>query len=226
MSNHDTNDRKSGSGVLPEGTQRRLKKLQKYVTFLVDLTGPLQTSEGSADVHPAELKLCLDELVQRVAPVIAALSEGVERQKATTANSADAATEAPAGEDGDAPDTDAEATSIPKSPSGRRYLSGITLDQVDEINLLLESLRALGNVVCCADHAEYSKATLAIMGDAIYRDVDKIHDILNEIYDSQRFESPDTLNSVREAPASYVVQPACAPTRSASLRAGEAPVYH
>jgi hypothetical protein len=30
---------------------------------------------------------------------------------------------------------------------------GVTLDQIDEINLLLSSLRALGNVVTC-DHAE------------------------------------------------------------------------
>lgn len=226
MSKHDTNDRKSGGGVLPEGTQRRLKKLQEYVTFLVHLTGPLQTNEGSADVHPAELKLCLDQLVQRVAPVIDALSEGVARQKAAATAAADAANEAHAGKDGDAPDTDAEATSAPKSRSGERYTAGITLDQVDEINLLLESLRALGNVVYCADHAEYSKATLAIMGDAIYRDVDKLHDILNEIYDSQRFESTDTLNSVREAPASYIALPDHSPARSASLQAGEAPVYH
>jgi len=34
--------------------------------------------------------------------------------------------------------------------TGKRYLSGITLDQIDEINLLLSNLHAVGNVVCCA----------------------------------------------------------------------------
>jgi hypothetical protein len=223
MSNTSKATEANGYG-LPEGTQRRLKKLQEYVAFLVQLTGPLQASEGPAYVHPAELRLCLDQLVKRVAPVIDALSQGVDRERDRAAAAPDAATEAHAGEG--ASESDAEATRIPTSPSGKRYMSGITLDQVDEINLLLESLRALGNVVYCADHAEYSKATLAIMGDAIYRDVDKLLDILNEIYDSQQLEPNDTRNSVREAPASYVVQPARSYTRSPSLHACEANVYH
>lgn len=110
--------------------------------------------------------------------------------------------------------------------SGKQYLSGITLEQVDQINLLLESLRALGNVVCCADHAEYSVATLAVMGGAIYRDVDQIHDILDTIYESQRFVPMYELNSVREAPASYLALPATAPSADASYIARPQPAYH
>lgn len=226
MSTYESNDAEANGYGLPENTQRRLKKLQEYVTFLVHLTGPRQANEEPAEIHPAELALCLDQLEQRVAPVMEALSQSFARGKGASAAAPDAETESHEGGDDAKLDTEAEAASALKSPSGERYLSGITLDQVDEINLLLGSLRAIGNVVCCADHAEYSKATLSVMGDAIYRDVDKIHDIVDDIYESQRFRPKYKLNSVREAPASYLALPEHSRTRSASLQVCELPIYH
>jgi hypothetical protein len=226
MSTIEPNDAQANGYGLPEGTQRQLKKLHEYVTFLVRLTQPRQANEAPAAIHPDEWALCLDQLEQRVAPVMEALSRGGEREKEMAASAPDAETEAHEGEDADAQGTDAEAASSPTSQSGKRYLSGITLDQIDEINLLLSNLHAVGNVVCCADHAEYSVATLAVMGDAIYRDVDKIHDIVDTIYESQRLGPKHTLNSVREVPASYLALPGRSPTGSALPQACKLPVYH
>ena len=226
MSTNEPKDAEANGLGLPDNTQRRLKKLQEYVTFLVHLTRPRQANEEPAEVHPGELALCLDQLEQRVAPVMEALSKSFARGKDAAAAAPDAETEAHEGEDDAQLDSDADATGALKSSSSERYLSGITLDQVDEINLLLGSLRAIGNVVCCADHAEYSKATLSVMGDAIYRDVDKIHDIVEEIYESQRFSPKHVLNSVREAQASYLALPERSPTRGASSQAWELPIYH
>jgi hypothetical protein len=220
MSKFDADDLETTGYFLPECTQRRLKKLQEYVTFLAHLTRPRLANEESAEIQPSELALCLDQLEKRVAPVMEALSQPFARGKDAAASAPDVETEAHEGEDDAQLDTDADATGAFKSRSGERYLSGITLDQVDEINLLLGSLRAIGNVVCCADHAEYSKATLSVMGDAIYRDVDKIHDIVEEIYESQRFRPKHVLNSVREALASYLALPEHSPTRGALPKQG------
>jgi hypothetical protein len=225
MSTIESKDVEANGYGLPEGTQRRLKKLQEYVTFLVHLTGPRQANEEPAKIHSAELALCLDRLEQRVAPVMEALSQPFARGKGASAAAPGAETEAYAGGDDAELATEAEAASALKSPSGERYLSGMTLDQVDEINLLLGSLHAIGNVVCCADHAEYSKATLSVMGDAIYRDVDKIHDIVNDIYESQRLGPKRQLNRVREAPASYLALPARAPAGSPSYLSQPHPTY-
>jgi hypothetical protein len=56
--------------------------------------------------------------------------------------------------------------------------------------------------------------------------VDKIHDIVDTIYELQRFGPKCTLNSVREAPANYLALHERSPTGSASPQACELPVYH
>lgn len=229
MSMIEPKDAEANGYVLPEDTRLRLKKLLEYVGFLANLARPRQPDEGkgwTADSRPGELAICLEQLERQIAQVMEGLSWSDERRTKTTASETDAEAEAPGAEGDSAPDTDAEAAEIIDPATGKRYLSGITLDQIDEINLLLSNLHAVGNVVCCADHAEYSVATLAVMGDAIYRDVDKIHDIVDTIYESQRFGPKHTLNSVREAPASYLALPGRSPTGSASPQACELPVYH
>jgi len=69
-------------------------------------------------------------------------------------------------------------------------------------------------------------ATLAVMGDAIYRDVDKIHDIVDTIYGSQSLVTRYQINTVREAPTRYLALPERLPSGSALPQACELPVYH
>jgi hypothetical protein len=229
MSTTEPKDAEANGYVLPEDTRLRLKKMHEYVTFLANLARLRQSGEGKgwmADSRPGELAICLEQLEQQMAQVMEGFSWPAERRTKTAASEANAEAKVRAAEDDVAPDTDAEAAEIIDPATGKRYLSGITLNQIDEINLLLSNLHAVGNVVCCADHAEYSVATLAVMGDAIYRDVDKIHDIVDTIYESQRFGPKYTLNSVREAPASYLALPGRSPTGSALPQACKLPVYH
>ena len=225
MSTNTSNDTQANGHGLPESTERRLRKLQEYVTFLTHVVRPGRTDGETAEIGADEWATCLKQLEQRVAPVMEALSQAVERGEDTVTSAPDAALKARETEHREATGMDAEAASIPMSPSGERYTSGITLEQIDQINLLLESLRALGNVVYCADHAEYSKATLTIMGDAIYRDVDKMHDIVDAIYESQRFGPKYELNSVREASASYLALPAHSPRGGSSYLSQPHPTY-
>jgi hypothetical protein len=231
MSTNESKDTEANGHVAPEDARLRLKKLHEYVTFLANLARLRQSNEGkewTADIRPRELAICLEQLEQQIAQVMEGLSWPDERRTKATASEANANANAEAckAEDGGVPDTDAEAAEIIDRATGKRYLSGITLEQIDEINLLLSNLHAVGNVVCCADHAEYSVATLAVMGDAIYRDVDKIHDIVDTIYESQRFFGPKyTLNSVREAQASYLALQASLPMSGAGSLAYPAPTY-
>ena len=110
--------------------------------------------------------------------------------------------------------------------AGNRHLFSVTLNQIDEINLLLDSLRALGNVVTCSDHAELSDATLSIMGDAITRDTQKLRGIIGDIYDEQRLEPlhrPQT--RVREEGATYLALPTRLPSGGALHVVRQHPTY-
>ena len=81
-----------------------------------------------------------------------------------------------------APVTDAPAGGAPPKP----YVAGITLDQIDELVLLLDSAKAYGDVVTAADHAEYAAPALSIIGYALYKEISEIRDI---IYFNQNLKS-------------------------------------
>jgi len=113
-----------------------------------------------------------------------------------------------------------------RDEADNRFLFGVTLDQFDEIGRLLDSLRALGNVVTCSDHAELSDVTLSIMGDAIVRDVMKLRDIISDV-NAQDLEPPHgTKPGVREEQASYLALPMRVPMSNALPIVRQLPAYH
>ena len=229
MSNHDTNDRKPGGGVLPEGTQLRLEKLHAYVASLVKLLQPGQADESADEgvpMPPAAMAICLEQLEQQIAQLMAAFSPPGERGSDAAASAADAGADVHAGEGDDIAETNAALEDIIDPATGKRYVSGVTLEQIDDMNLLLASLRALGNVVVCSDHAELSSDTLTVMGDAIYRDVRSLREIVDAIYESQALGKRYELHSVCEAHATYLALPEPSFTGSASPQACESPIYH
>jgi len=211
MSTHDTHDQETTGYFLPEDSQRRLKQLHTDVAELANLARPRKggdAAEGDASRRLGKMARRLRQIDQQIAEVMETFAWPAKLGK----DAAAAGMERDAhGAPDDSLEAGIEAGGAIHPATGKRYLSGITLRQIDEINLLLESLRAIGNVVGCADHAEYAEATLAVMGDAIRRDVGAIHGIVNEIYASQRFTPRRPLGSVREAPASYLVLPAPVP---------------
>lgn len=210
MTTHDTHDQETPGYFLPEDSQRRLKQLHTDVGNLASLARPRKGVMPAADTarRLGEVARRLRQMKQQIAEVMETLAWPAKLGKESVASGMERGAHG-------APDDSSEAGIEAGDPiypaTGKRYLSGITLHQIDEINLLLESLRAIGNVVGCADHAEYAEATLAVMGDAIRRDVGGIHGIVDEIYASQRFSPKRPLGRVREAPASYLVLPAPVP---------------
>jgi len=205
MSTFDSDDLERTGYFLPEDSQFRLKKLREYVQFLSHLAQPRiadEEREGVPEIRPGEVAICLELLEEQIAQVLDELSWPAERRDRTAA--CEAAAQAEACTEAAEPD-DAEPV---KDEAGNRLLVGVTLDQIDEINLLLSSLRALGNVVTCSDHAELSDVTLSIMGDAIVRDVEKLRDLMRDVQ-GQTLEPHATKPGVREEWATYGVLPAC-----------------
>jgi hypothetical protein len=224
MSTFDSDDLETIGYFLPEDSQFRLKKLREYLEFLSHLAQPRiadEEREGVPEIRVGEVAICLELLAEQIAQVLDELSWPAERGEKKEACETDAEAEA-ADTEATAPD-DAEPV---MEDAGDRHLFSVTLNQIDEINLLLENLRAHGNVVTCSDHAELSDATLSIMGDAIVRDAQKLRDIISNIYDEQRLEPPHgTKPGVREERATYLALPARSPSGGASHVVRQHPTY-
>ena len=221
MSTIDSDDLGTTGYFLPEDTWLRLTKLREHVEFLANLARPRQSDEGKewyAEIRPGEVAICLELLEEQIAQVLEELSWPAERGGRVMAPKADAKTEADAlVAEATEPDVAEPGAAEPvRDEPGNRLLAGVTLNQIDEINLLLDSLRAHGNVVTCSDHAELSDVTLSIMGDAIVRDTEKLRDIIRDV-NAQGLKPPHgTKPGVREEWATYLALPAHLPSGGAS----------
>ncbi|MGN6382294.1 MAG: XAC0095 family protein [Dyella sp.] len=217
MSTIDSEDRNVTGYFLPEDTQLRLKQLREYVGFLTNLARPRRPDEDSEcynEIRPGEVAICFELIEEQIGLVLDELSWPGERGESADAPSAAAETEKQA----EASDTDAEkpyGTEPASEEAGNRWIAGVSLGQIDEIHLLLDSLRAHGNVVASSDEAKLKDVTLSIMGDAICRDAQKLRDIVDAIYDDQRLQPRASKSGVREEHATYFALPASMTTGTA-----------
>ncbi|WP_431636881.1 XAC0095 family protein [Dyella sp. KULCS107] len=232
MSTIDSEDRNVTGYFLPEDTQLRLKQLREYVGFLTNLARPRRPDEDSEcynEIRPGEVAICFELIEEQIGLVLDELSWPAERGEPAEAPKAAADTETEAEAETEPADTEAEEPYVAEPATNAtsiRYIAGVTLSQIDEMHLLLGSLHAYGNVVVCTDHAELSEATLTVMGDAIYRDVDALRDILREIDGPQRLEPPLVVKpGVREEEATYLALPTQMPMSSTSHVVREHPTY-
>jgi len=158
MSTIDSEDRNVTGYFLPEDTQLRLKQLREYVGFLTNLARPRRPDEDSecySEIRPGEVAICFELIEEQIGLVLDELSWPAERGEPVEASKAAADAESDA--EGEAADTDKDAeepyvAEPATNEASIRYVAGVTLSQIDEMNLLLGSLRALGNVVVCSDH--------------------------------------------------------------------------
>ena len=224
MSTFDSDDLETTSHFLPEDSQRRLAKLREYVDFLANLARSRRADEGKewyAEIRPGEVAICLELLEEQIGQVLEELSWPTKRGERAAACEADAHADAEDGTEVAEPDV-AEPV---MGEAGNRCLFGVTLNQLDEINLLLDSLRAHGNVVTTSDHAELTGFTLSIMGDAIVRDAQKLREIIDDV-NAQELEPPHRAKpGVREEWATYLALPARSPRGSTSTIVRQLPTY-
>jgi hypothetical protein len=222
MSTFDSDDLETTGYFLPEDSWLRLKKLREYVEFLANMARPRigdEAKEWYAEIRPGEVAICLELLEEQIAQVLDELSWPAERGERAAAGEADA--EAAACTEAAEP----EVAKPVMDEAGNRFLFGVTLDQFDVISRLLDSLRALGNVVTCSDHAELSDVTLSIMGDAIVRDTENLRDIIRDV-NAQRLVPPQGMKpGVREERATYLALPTRSPAGGASYVVRQHPTY-
>jgi hypothetical protein len=101
-----------------------------------------------------------------------------------------------------------EAAGPVMDEAGSRYVFGVTLSQIDEINLLIDMLRAHGDVVAANDEAEFADHTLSTVGNAIFSGANKLREIVLDL-EAQRLDSArGSRTGVREERATYRVLPA------------------
>ncbi|MCP1375301.1 XAC0095 family protein [Dyella lutea] len=218
MSTIDSEDLGATGEAWPMHSLQRLAKLRVDVALLAQLARTRGTDAPPDDltaVRLSEMARSLTWLEARIGQVLDVHSSATEADERTAAQDADAVPDDAAYDDAASAMDDA----------GPRYMSGITLDQIDAIHELLDKLRAHGDVVTCSHRAEFADGTLTMMGDAIYRDAGTLRDLIDAI-DAQRLTPPrSTRPGVAEEGATYLGQPWQVPMDSASHLVREHPTY-
>ncbi|MBD9369239.1 hypothetical protein [Xanthomonas sp. XNM01] len=183
--------------VLPEDSQLRLQRVRDHVRFLAQLAEPRSADEGpdsAPEIRMGELTSCLELLGDHLDRVLQEVSW--PSRPAAAADAADTsdedATDVTDNASPDAPDTDTAHLTF-----------GVTLDQIDTLNRLIETITAHGDVVAATDMAEFADGTLSVVGHAIFDAAGEVREVLDEV-NAQRLGPATGLPSrVREARAGY-----------------------
>ncbi len=196
MSTIDSEDLQGAGEVLSTHSLQRLAKLRLDVALLARLVRERQA--GTPEDEATGIRL--SQLADHLAWLETYMTQWLDDHPAQHGPGEGAASAEP--------DTAEPAADAPEA----HYMSGITLDQIDAIHELLDSLRAHGDVVTCSGQAELADATLPVIGDAIYRYAGKLRALVDAI-DAQRLGLPPGKRAgVREEGAAYFAFPACLPT--------------
>ncbi|WP_454832570.1 XAC0095 family protein [Pseudoxanthomonas wuyuanensis] len=209
MSKHESSDLGTPGYFLPEDSQFRLKKLREYTEFLSRLAQPRtsdEADESTPDVRIGELAVCLQLLSEQVELLLEELSQPATR-KAGAAN-ADADAEAEEDDEEEDEDEEEEDDALEKMQEisvavAERYSFGVTLAQIDSLDLLTQTISAHGDVVAGSHEAEFADHTLPRIGQAIYDGVEAVRAILDEVEDQPLGPSRRPLNRVGETRAVY-----------------------
>ena len=228
MSTIDSDDLEATGYFLPEDSQLRLKKLCEYVEFLANLARPRRSDEAqevTAEIRVGEVAICLELLEEQIRQVLDELSWPAERSQLAATRGGDTVPVAAEADATEPEAVEAGAAEEGADGAGDPYLFGVTLGQIDEINLLLEMIRAHGDVVIASHEAEFADHTLSLVGHAIFCDAQKLRDIIRDVNGQRLGEPCGTRSGVREERAAYHALPARLPMPSASSIVRQLPTY-
>ncbi|NYE31166.1 hypothetical protein HDE78_004149 [Rhodanobacter sp. K2T2] len=177
MSTFDANDLETRGYFLPENSQLGLQKLRDYVEFLSHVAQPRTPDaehEGIPEINAEQVAICRGFLAEQLGLVLNNLSFSAYRSEREAEPGAYAKPEA--------------AEAMPYD-TGERYRFGITLDQVDTLNQLIDMIVAHGDVVTASQSAELADHTLSLLGHAIFNDARAVRDIIR-LVESQCLNPP------------------------------------
>lgn len=213
MPKFDSNDLNMPGYFLPEDSQSRLKKLRDHVALLSRLAQPRTWNEQEHELKMpvAELAICLESLAEQVALVLGEVSWPAQRQsEAVEATESDV--------------TPADSSQL-YGAVNERFAFGITLDQIDALNRLIQTISAQSDVVACSRAAGLADDTLPQVGQAIYDGMEAVRAILHEVEAQKLGPRPGLGNGVGETRAVYRADYALADADDTSALALPAPAY-
>jgi hypothetical protein len=200
---------------LPGDSQLLLKQLSNHIRFLARLAQPRlpdETQQGAPVMGVAEWMFCLDQLAEQLDVVLQALSWPARRVKEREA--ADAPQTA-VGANADA-DADAADDAMPAIRGG--FVFGVTLDQIDTLNRLVERIKAYGDAVSADGMADFAEGTLTMLGHTIFDKAVEVDEVLVEIEAQQMPQGTRLRFAVEEPRAAYGVE---VPSQRAPMRCAE-----
>lgn len=193
MSHYRLDDEDMPGYFLPEESQFRLVRLSDHVRFLSRMAQPrTQAEERAAEpkVRMGELAFCLELLADQVDLVLDEVSYPAQRTDKTSA--------------------DAEVT---QGVDGGAFR--VTLEQIDRLNLLIETASAHARVVAVGDAIERTGRALPEVGDTICDAVNEVRALLLQI-ERQPLHDPKP-KGVREERAVYAVERVAPPAGGGRL---------
>ncbi len=211
MSEHTFDDKDMTGYFLPGDSQLLLKQLSSHVRFLARLAQPRlpdETQQGAPVMGVAEWMFCLDQLAEQLDVVLQALSWPARR--VTEREAADAPQTAVGANAEEADDA------IPAIRGG--FVFGVTLDQIDMLNRLVERIKAYGDAVSADGMADFAEGTLTMLGHTIFDKAVEVDEVLVEIEAQQMPQGTRLRFAVEEPRAAYGVE---VPSEGAPVRCAE-----
>ncbi|MDR7192411.1 XAC0095 family protein [Luteimonas terrae] len=205
MSKSDTKTRGALGYFLPEDGEFRLRKLHQHIEFLSRLAEPRvdEEEDGPEIDHPA-LAGCLELLAEQVQQVLDTVTWPARLEAKGKPAAADVAAEVDAADDEDEEAEEIDDAAVTGAAAvDQDYDFGMTLDQVDEADRLLDLLRAQGDLLMASGGNDVADGTITVMGAAIFDGAEAMKDLIRQIEDQVLEAEPDAGARVREMPATY-----------------------
>ncbi|WP_242103531.1 hypothetical protein [Lysobacter sp. M2-1] len=190
MSKGESSDPGVPGYFLPEDSQLRLAKLSDHIRFLARLAQPrtYKEQELAPEVPVGELAVCLELLAEQADLVLQEMSWFAPRQIVTGAGERSAVS-------GAAPEVSDTADA--------RFAFGVTLDQIDALDRLIQAISAHGDVVAAGHTAELAGGTLPLLGQAIYDAAVTLRAILDQVEAQRLGEGARLRTGVGEERGAY-----------------------
>jgi hypothetical protein len=156
------------------------------MAFLSRLAQPYagQPQKYAPEVRIGELANCLELLAEQMALVVDQVSWPAQRQTA-------------------AAERDVAPAESPEVSATEHFAFGVTLDQIDTLNRLIQTISAQGDVVACSRAAGLADTTLPQVGQAIYDGMEAVRTILDEVEAQQLGQAFGRRTGVGEERAVY-----------------------
>ncbi|KLJ01307.1 hypothetical protein [Luteimonas sp. FCS-9] len=224
MSNRESNESQRAGYFLPEDDRTRLAKLRDHMEFLSRLAEPRTYDEEQDDppeVSHGELATCLAMLAEQAELVLEAMAWRPSQGKQPDTRAAVPETEAPAESAGELearPYATQDAASVPPANTAdvpEAYVFGVTIDQADALDRLVQTLMAHGDVLASGHEDDLADATVPVLGLAISEGADAVRDILDRVQDQRIPRAAKAQGGVREDRPVYGAMPQ--PATHASL---------